>query len=77
MLCNSMAPEPKVNSQQKRRRSGWMLLLVLPYLGLCFPRVYAHSTPALWGFPYFYWYQFAWVVLTSALLGLVYRKLKN
>jgi Protein of unknown function (DUF3311) len=54
-----------------------MLLLALPYLGLCFPQVYAHSAPELWGFPFFYWYQFAWVVFTSALLGIVYRKLKN
>jgi len=72
-----MVPESEANSQPKQRRSGWILLLVLPYLGLCFPRVYAHSAPSLLGFPFFYWYQFAWVVLTSALLGIVYRKLKN
>ncbi len=54
-----------------------MLLLALPYLGLCFPQIYAHSTPALWGFPFFYWYQFAWVIVASALLAIVYRKLKT
>ncbi len=54
-----------------------MLLLILPYLALCFPQFYARSTPALWGFPFFYWYQFLWVIATSALLGIVYRKLKS
>ncbi len=54
-----------------------MLLLILPYLGLCFPQIYARSTPALWGFPFFYWYQFAWVIAASALLAIVYRKLKT
>ncbi len=54
-----------------------MFLLVLPYLGLCFPQVYARSTPALMGFPFFYWYQFAWVIAASALLGIVYLKLRN
>ena len=54
-----------------------MLLLILPYLGLCFPPLYARSTPALWGFPFFYWYQFAWVIAASALLAIVYRKLKT
>jgi len=54
-----------------------MLLLVLPYLGLCFPQLYMRATPALWGFPFFYWYQFAWVIAASALLGIVYYKLKN
>jgi hypothetical protein len=30
----------------------------------------------LLGFPFFYWYQLGWVVLTSALLYAVYRLLK-
>jgi Protein of unknown function (DUF3311) len=59
-----------------RSRTGWKLLLLLPFLGLCFPQIYAKATPALFGFPFFYWYQFAWVILASAIMGLVYRKLK-
>ena len=50
--------------------------LLLPYAGLCFPQLYARATPALFGFPFFYWYQFAWVVLTSLLLLAAYRVLK-
>jgi peptidoglycan/LPS O-acetylase OafA/YrhL len=72
-----MTPEPETSAKSKPRRSRWVLLLLLPYLGLCFPIVYARSTPALWGFPFFYWYQFAWVILASALLAIVYRKLKT
>ena len=60
----------------EKTRTRWKLLLLLPYLGLCFPQVYARATPELFGFPFFYWYQFAWVIVTSALLGLVYRKLR-
>ena len=52
----------------------WLLLLTLPYLGLCFPTVYARVTPALFGFPFFYWYQFAWVIATSCLLWIFYLK---
>jgi hypothetical protein len=52
-------------------------LLALPYAGLCFPGVYARATPALLGFPFFYWYQFAWVIATSCLLGVVYLKLRG
>jgi peptidoglycan/LPS O-acetylase OafA/YrhL len=72
-----MTPEPKGTAKSRPRRSRWVLLLLLPYLGLCFPIVYARSTPSLWGFPFFYWYQFAWVILASALLAIVYRKLKT
>jgi len=77
MLCTIMVHEPVKTTRGTLRRSGWVLLLILPYLGLCFPQVYARSTPALCGFPFFYWYQFAWVIIASALLGLVYRKLKG
>jgi hypothetical protein len=51
---------------------AWKLLLLLPYLGLCFPQLYTRATPALFGFPFFYWYQFLWVILTSAILALYY-----
>ena len=64
------------SAPSNRARTGWKLLLVLPFLGLCFPQIYARMTPALFGFPFFYWYQFAWVVLASGIMGLVYRKLK-
>jgi hypothetical protein len=69
-----MLPAPQANSRPARRRGRGVLLLALPYLGLCFPQLYARATPALWGFPFFYWYQFAWVIVTSALLGVVYYK---
>ena len=72
-----MVPEHLVIAKPTQRRSRWVLLLILPYLGLCFPQIYAHSTPTLWGFPFFYWYQFAWVIAASALLAVVYRKLKT
>jgi hypothetical protein len=29
--------------------------------------------PALFGFPFFYWYQLAWVPVSSLLIWLVYR----
>ena len=49
---------------------------MLPYLALCFPQIYARSTPALFGFPFFYWYQLAWVILASSIMGIVYFKIK-
>jgi hypothetical protein len=71
MQTPSSTPHPVQKASASR---GWLWLLILPYLGLCFPVLYARNGPALWGFPFFYWYQFAWVVLTSAILGLVYRR---
>jgi Protein of unknown function (DUF3311) len=52
----------------------WYLLLGLPFLGLLYPPLYATEGPELFGFPFFYWYQFAWVPVTAALTYFVYRK---
>ena len=56
----------------KKRSARWNWLLILPAIGLLFPAIYARATPALFGFPFFYWYQFAWVFLTAAISWLVY-----
>ena len=55
----------------------WKLLLLLPYVGLCFPQLYTRATPALIGFPFFYWYQFLWVILTSAILTIYYIRTRR
>jgi uncharacterized membrane protein YhdT len=65
------------DSGNKKRSAHWNWLLILPALGLLFPAVYARETPALFGFPFFYWYQFAWVFLTAAITGLVYLLVKQ
>lgn len=56
---------------QQNRAIWW--LLVLPFLGLMVPAIYAKPEPALLGFPFFYWYQFVWLLASSALTALVYR----
>ncbi len=66
--------EPPVRAKGKLQ---WKLLLLLPYLGLLFPVVYARNAPALFGIPFFYWYQLLWVILASAIMGLVYRHLRD
>jgi hypothetical protein len=52
----------------------WYLLLLLPFAGLLYPPLYATEDPELFGFPFFYWYQFAWVPVTALVTYLVYRK---
>ncbi len=54
------------------RRNAWLLLL-LPFAGLLAVPLYDRPGPTLLGFPFFYWYQLAWVPITSALVWLVWR----
>ena len=49
-------------------------LLLLPFLGLLSVPFYNEQNPELFGFPFFYWIQFAWVPVTSILTYIVYRK---
>ncbi len=50
----------------------WILLLV-PFVGLLWVSSYNIAEPSLFGFPFFYWYQLAWVPVTAFLTWLVYR----
>lgn len=59
--------EPKNN-----RRAAWNWLLIVPVLALAFPGVYARPLPELFGFPFFYWYQIAWILLSAVLTAVVY-----
>jgi len=62
---------------EKNPRARWIwIALVVPYIGLLWLPFYNEGRPTLAGFPFFYWYQFAWVPLTSLLLYLVYRRVR-
>ena len=61
---------------ETRRRSPLMWLLLLPFLGLLWVPFYNQHDPMLFGFPFFYWYQLAWVPLTSLILYVVYRAVR-
>jgi hypothetical protein len=59
------------------RRRHWNWLLLVPLLLLVYPGLYARSAPELFGFPFFYWYQFVVVIATAVLTGAVYWLTRN
>jgi hypothetical protein len=54
--------------------SRWNLLLAVPFIALLWVPFYNALEPTLWGIPFFYWYQFLWVLLTSAVIIWVRRE---
>jgi len=50
----------------------WLVLLVIPLIGTLWPPFYAHNTPTFIGMPFFYWYQFLWVIITVVITAVVY-----
>lgn len=54
-------------------RSRWAyVLLIVPFVALLWVPFYNKMTPTLLGFPFFYWYQLAWVPLSVLVSGAVY-----
>lgn len=58
------------------RWSPWNLLLLVPLLMLITPW-YNFETPRLFGLPFFYWYQFAFVPIGVLCVAIVYVKTKH
>ena len=52
------------------RSQWWNLLLLVPFVALLWVPFYNRLDPKLFGIPFFYWYQFLWVILTSLVLWL-------
>jgi hypothetical protein len=54
------------------RSKLWYLLLIIPFIATMFPSFYSFEAPRLWGFPFFYWYQLLWVVISAVITYVVY-----
>jgi uncharacterized membrane protein len=46
----------------------WLLLLLIPFVALLWVPFYNRIDPTIFGIPFFYWYQFVWVILTSVII---------
>ena len=48
------------------------ILLAIPLLALALVPTYSKEKPTLLGFPFFYWYQLLWVLLTPVFTWAAY-----
>lgn len=66
------------NNARNVNGKRWIqVLLVLPLIATLWPPFYAKQDPMLSGIPFFYWYQFLWVLLTVAITALVYAVVRD
>jgi Protein of unknown function (DUF3311) len=66
-----MSRMPGRSTSTSAGSSWWLLLLLIPFVALLWVPFYNRLDPALFGIPFFYWYQFVWVILTSLIILLV------
>ena len=72
--CSDQAPQ---SIQDKRNSNLRALLLLLPFVGLLWVPFFNMAEPGFLGFPFFYWYQLAWVPVSSLLTWYVWRGIKK
>ncbi len=53
------------------KNNGVLLLLFVPLLVVWVP-LYNTVEPTLFGFPFFYWFQLAWIFVSMIITGVVY-----
>lgn len=55
-----------------KRTTLWHLLLVVPFVATLWVPFYNSLEPRVFGIPYFYTYQFAWIAISVVLTAVVY-----
>ena len=63
--------------RRSQHRGIWAVIAVLlaaVLVGTLWVPFYNSTEPTFLGFPFFYWYQFLWVPITSLLIFIVYLK---
>jgi len=62
-----------MRDSKTKARPYWRLLLLLPFIGVLWPPFYTSVQPSLSGIPFFFWYQFLWILIASAITAVVYK----
>jgi len=52
----------------------WFVLLLAPFVGVLWVPFFNRVDPQIWGVPFFFWYQFLWVVMSALVTAIVYFK---
>lgn len=60
------------NVKEYRGKQYWLWLLLIPFIATLWPPFYAAAQPEFAGIPFFYWYQFLWIIISSIITGAVY-----
>lgn len=65
-------PPPRAKPIITASRVVAAVCLILPFIAMLWVSSYARATPAFIGIPFFYWYQMAWVLISTGLTAIAY-----
>ncbi|MDK1345483.1 DUF3311 domain-containing protein [Streptomyces sp. 378] len=69
----SQAPEVSRGPVVTPMRVVIAVCLVAPFVAMLWVGSYAKTDPVFIGIPFFYWYQMAWVLISTALTMIAYK----
>ncbi len=58
--------------RDSKQNQWWLALLLAPFIGVLWVPFFNRLERQLWGIPFFFWYQFLWVVISAIVTALVY-----
>jgi hypothetical protein len=70
-------PPPAAAAGARTDRSPWNWLLIIPIVVPLLTPLYNAESPRLFGFPRFYWLQFAFILLGVTTTSVVYQMTKR
>jgi hypothetical protein len=68
---------PEAVPAARSDRSPWNWLLLIPIVLPVLTPLFNHDSPRLWGFPTFYWLQFAFIAVGVVTTTVVYQLTKK
>jgi hypothetical protein len=74
VLASERSPDTEIRRERGpglRRRLAYALL-VFECLVILIPSVYGRLSPKLFGVPFFYWFQLAWILVGMVITGIAY-----
>ncbi|WP_461078783.1 DUF3311 domain-containing protein [Streptomyces deserti] len=69
----SQAPEVSSGPVVTPVRVVIAFCLIAPFVAMLWVGSYAKTDPVFIGIPFFYWYQMAWVLISTVLTGIAYK----
>lgn len=62
------------NLNDRKPNQWWLVVLLAPFIAVLWVPFFNRTDPQIWGIPFFFWYQFACVVVSALITALVYFK---
>jgi len=56
----------------RAKRAVWYVILFIPFFVAIWVPLFNRVEPALFGIPFFYWFQFVWIIVAAVVTGLAY-----